>query len=446
MKMKIEFIMMIAMEVVMNSESAPTGLPPRTASSLVLERSRALADRAAQCIPGMTLSMMKRPEHFSPGAFPVYLATGQGALVTDVDGNEYIDFICGLGANSLGHRHPALVEAVRAELECGFIHSLPCEQEITTAEALIGVVPHAEMARFFKTGADATSAAVRLARAITGRERVVTVGYNGWHDHFMFDTPGVPRALAALTQRMPLFTPADEQPLLQAVAQGRQNDLAAVLISLPYNRLVTAEFLTALREACTDSGVLLIFDEIVTGFRLALGGAQQHFGVRADFACYSKALAAGMPLSAVVGERRHLERMEKLQVSTTFGGELLSLAACRAALAIYRQPGFIDQLNVLGRRLREGVNRVARESDSPLEVRGYDSLPFFVFDRDPARHAETMRVFQGEMAARRVLLRRDINFICGAHTAAQIDYTIEAAGESLLAMSQGARARAVAGG
>jgi aminotransferase MxcL len=191
--------------------------------------------------------------------------------------------------------------------------------------------------------------------------------------------------------------------------------------------------------------VLLILDEIVTGFRLALGGAQEHYGVRADLACYSKALAAGLPLSAVAGPRAHLEQMEKLQVSTTFGGELLSLAVCRAALDIYQKTDHVPRVNALGRRLREGINRAAEEVGSSLRVRGHDSLPFFGFDPDPVRHAAAMRVFQGEMAARGVLLRRDVNFISGAHQPAHIDFTVEAARASLQAMGAASGQRADAG-
>jgi aminotransferase MxcL len=417
----------------MSQSGAVESLPRRNPSPLVLTRSKALLERARSVIPGTTLSMMKRPEHFAPGEFPVFLSHGRGALVEDADGNEFVDFICGLGATSLGHQHPALLDAARSVLESGFIHSLPVSLEVSAAELLVDTIPGAEMARFFKTGADATSAAVRLARAITSKERIITVGYNGWHDHFMFDTPGVPSALAAFTRRMPLFTPADEAPLLEAIAQDGPN-LAALLLSVPYNRPLSKEFLQSVRRACTAHGVLLVFDEIVTGFRLALGGAHQYFDVKADIACFSKSLAAGMPLSAVVGPREHLKVMDTLQVSTTFGGELLSLAVCEAALNVYRSTDYIARLAKLGGTLRDGINAAATVANAPLRVLGYDSIPLFSFDRDPARHVPLMRHFQAKMAERGVLLRRDLNFINGAHTEAQVAFTVEAAAESLAAM------------
>ncbi|HYI00030.1 myxochelin B biosynthesis transaminase MxcL [Hyalangium sp.] len=413
-------------------------LPIPIQGEMRLDRSNHLLAEASRLVPGVTQSMMKRPEQFAPGAFPVFLAKGQGALVADVDGQQYIDFICGLGANMLGHNHPAVVESIRQHLEEGVLHSLPTPVEVSAAQVLVDIIPGAEMVRFFKTGADATSAAVRLARHITRKERIITVGYNGWHDHFMFDTPGVPAALAQHTLRMPLFTEPDEAALLASIEQnGRQ--LAMVLLSVPYNRCLSREFMQQLRATCTAHEVLLVLDEVVTGFRLALGGAQEFFGVKADFVCVSKALAAGMPLSAVAGPAKHLCRLAELQVSTTFGGELLSLAVCEAVLTEYRKGNYIQHITALGQRLRTGINARAERVGSSLRVSGYDSIPFFSFSKHPADHVRLMLPFQGGMARRGVLLRRDLNFICAPHTEEQIDHTIDMAEEVMrtLAMTAG---------
>ncbi|WP_224244025.1 myxochelin B biosynthesis transaminase MxcL [Hyalangium gracile] len=409
-------------------------LPQPILGEMKLENSNRLLAEAKRLVPGVTQSLMKRPEQFAPGSFPVFLARGKGAIVEDADGQEYIDFICGLGATMLGHQHPALVEPVRKHLDEGIIHSLPTPVEVSAAKTLIELIPGAEMARFFKTGADATSAAVRLARFITGKEHIITVGYNGWHDHFMFDTPGVPAAFASYTRRMPLFTEPDEAALLSSIEQnGKQ--LAVVLLSVPYNRCLSREFLHQLRATCTAHEVLLVLDEVVTGFRLALGGAQQFFDVKADFVCLSKAIASGMPLSAVAGPAKHLSRLGELQVSTTFGGELPSLYVCQAVLEEYRRSSYIEHIAHLGRRLREGINARAEKTGSALRVLGYDAIPFFRFSKDPAEHAKKMQPFQAGMARRGVLLRRDVNFICAAHTPEQIDYTIEMAEEVMRSLS-----------
>ncbi|WP_440054722.1 aspartate aminotransferase family protein [Pseudoalteromonas sp. T1lg65] len=402
---------------------------------LSFTKSQQLQAQGEQVIAGFTQSMMKKPEQFSPGAFPVYIEKGEGALVTDVDGNQYIDFICGLAANTLGHNHPVVVNAITDHLSHGLIHSLPTPIEVQTAKTLIDVIPNAEQVRFFKTGADANSAAVRLARHVTKRDEIMTIGYNGWHDHYMFDTPGVPAVIAELTHRMPLFTPNDEAPILEKITE-RKTQLAAVLLSVPYNRVLEASFLQQLRELCTEHGVILIFDEVVTGFRLAPGGAQQYFAVNADLVTLSKGIAAGMPLSAVAGKRELMQRMNELQVSTTFGGEMLSLAVCDAVLKEYQRTDFTTHIAKLGAILKSEVNQISEQLGTPLKVVGYDPIPMFLFAKDPQAHVQLAIPFLAEMAKRGVLMRREVNFICGVHTEEHINTTIAAVKASLIAMQQ----------
>ena len=409
--------------------------PDSTVGELELTQSNLLANSNEQYSAGFTQSMMKKPEQFAPGRFPVFIASGRGAVVRDVDGNEYIDFINGLAANTLGHNHPTVIQAISENLHKGIIHSLPTPVEPKAAKMLVDMIPGAEMVRFFKTGADANSAAIRLARCITEKEKIIIVGYNGWHDQYMFDTPGVPKIIQNYTHRMPLFTAMDEPPMLELI-QSEADSLAAVLLSVPYNRTLTGDFLRRLQHACSDNNVLLVFDEVVTGFRLALGGAQEYFGVAADLVTLSKGIASGMPLSAVAGPSKLMKHMEKLQVSTTFGGEMLSLEVCCAVLNEYRSSDYIDRIAALGRRLKEGVNQVSERLNTPLRVVGYDPIPMFLFAKNPAEHVKYAEPFLGEMAKRGVLLRREVNFVCGAHTGKQIDKTIDAVEASLLVMKE----------
>lgn len=406
------------------SSFGTTGEPLPLARSLELQRS------ASRLIPGLTQSQMKRPAAFAPGAFPVYLRRGQGAVVEDVDGTHYIDYIGGLGANLLGHNHPAVLAAIQAALPDGLLHSLPTALEVSVTEQLLDAIPGAEMGRFFKTGADATSAAVRLARYLTGKQRLITVGYNGWHDHFMYDTPGVPTVFAEYTKRLPLQHEQDETDLLANIEQ-QGPDLAAVLFAPPYLRPVSDTFLQQLQRCCRRAGTLLVLDEVVTGFRLARGGAQEYHKLQADLVCVSKGLAAGMPLSALVGPREHMESLAHVQVSTTFGGERLSLAACAAALDVYAQGTPTTTLAQLGQRLRAGVNQAAEQTGSELRVSGYDCIPFFCFSTDVAIHVQKMTRFVAAMARRGVLLRRDLNFLSFAHRPEHIEFTIEAARAAL---------------
>lgn len=404
-----------------------------SSNELKLSNSFLLRERGLQSIAGFTQSMMKKPEQFALGRFPVYLESGEGACVKDVDGNQYVDFICGLGATTLGHNHPLVNGAITDALGKGLIHSLPTEIEVTAAESLRAVIPGAERIRFFKAGADANSAAIRLARFVTGREKLITVGYNGWHDHFMYDTPGIPKAVSQLTTRLPLFSPTDEAPALAKIEeQGRE--VAAVILSVPYTRELSREFLLEVKHLCGKVGCLFILDEIVSGFRLAVGGVQEYFGITADIVTVSKGIAAGMPLSAVCGRASLLDEMEKLQVSTTFGGEMLSLAVCKSVLEFYRESNYISHVRELGAQLKLGVNQVASRLDVPLEVVGYDAIPMFLFDRNPAVHAKMAEEYVAQMAKRGFLLRRDVNFINHAHTVDQINQAIVATEASLAEM------------
>lgn len=398
-----------------------------------LEKSNALLADARNMIAGVTQSMMKKPEQFCLGKFPVYLESGNGAEVTDVDGNTYIDYICGLGANALGHNYPAVTAAISQNLHKGLLHSLPAPVEVKTAKALIDIIPHAQMVRFFKTGADANSAAVRLARFCTQKDKIVTVGYNGWHDHYMFDTPGVPKSIAEFTYRMPLFQPSDEQPLLDLIEE-KGDELAAVLLSIPYNRELSPDFFQQVKKACNTHNVIFIIDEVVSGFRLAKGGAQEYFNVEADLVTLSKGLAAGMPLSAVVGKKALLDEMEKLQVSTTFGGEMLSLEVCAAAIDTYQTTNYISHIHALGKKLKEGINQAAERLNAPLRVVGYDAIPMFLFAKNPAVHVKLAEPFVGLMAAQGFILRRDVNFLCAAHTEQHIEKTIDAVTSALQQM------------
>lgn len=404
-------------------------------SNLNLSNSHKLMKDGHSLIAGFTQSMMKKPEQFCPGRYPVYLQTGNGALVTDVDGNEYIDYICGLGANTLGHNHPAVTQTIIDHLPNGVLHSLPTSIEIDAARSLVELIPGAEMVRFFKTGADANSAAIRLARYITGRENIITVGYNGWHDHFMYDTPGIPGEVQKLTTRLPLFAPTDEPAVFEMLEQ-QKDSTAALILSVPYTRELSADFMQRIQQICRAKGIIFVLDEVVTGFRLAPGGAQEYFGVQADLVTLSKGIAAGMPLSAITGSRSVMEQLNALQVSTTFGGELLSLATCVAALNVYRSSDYFSHIAKLGRQLKEGVNALAKTFAAPLCVIGYDAIPMFVFDRNPDKHLPLAKEFVGLMAEQGILLRRDVNFISAAHTSAQIEQTLAAISNALSTMSQ----------
>ncbi|PBC66227.1 glutamate-1-semialdehyde aminotransferase [Streptomyces sp. TLI_235] len=410
--------------------TAAAALPAPRVGPLALERSAALRERAERVTPGMTHTFHKRPENFAEGSYPVYLERGEGALVHDVDGQSYVDFVCALGAATLGHNHPVVANTVRERAGRGLLLSLPTPAEVSAAESLVAAVPGVEMARFLKTGAEAVSAAVRLARALTGRDQVLLAGYHGWHDQLIGPSPGVPARTERLSHRVELRSADDDAGFCERLAaEGGQ--LAAVVLSTPYDRRLTAGFLAEVRRLCDRHGVLLVLDEVVTGFRLASGGLGEVLGVEADLICFSKGLAAGAPLAAVAGPRRTMTQFERLRVSSTFAGETLSLEIMKAVLRYYTTSDHYERTALLGRRFRDGLNGAAERLGLAPFVVGYDPMPCLRFAADPAGHARAAGAFLGAMARRGVLLRRDVNFLSAAHGDAHVDFAVAAAEEVL---------------
>jgi len=322
-----------------------------------ITESERLWARASGLIPGGTQTLAKGPGQYVDGVAPKYLARGRGARVWDVDGNEYLDMSMAVGPLVLGYGYPAVDDAIRRQLDAGITFSLMHPLEVEVAETIRELVPCAESVRFSKTGADVASAAVRAARAFTRRPRVVCCGYHGWHDWYIGTTDraaGIPDAARDLTHT---FGYNDLASLDRALG----DDVACVILEPLVFEEPASGFLAAVRERCTANGSLLVFDEMWTGFRLAAGGAQSHFGVTPDLATFSKAVANGMPLSVLAGRADVMAVFERdAFFYTTFGGEALSLAAAQATLREIVMRDVPTYLGVQGAAIRDGYNRIAR--------------------------------------------------------------------------------------
>jgi glutamate-1-semialdehyde 2,1-aminomutase len=318
--------------------------------------SQALWQRATRVIPCGTQTLAKGPSQYVDGVAPKYLARGKGCRVWDVDGNEFIDLTMAVGPVVLGYGHPSVDRAIAEQLESGITFSLMHPLEVEVAELIRRVVPGAESVRFSKTGCDVTSAAVRLARAHTGRDKVLCCGYHGWHDWYIGTTPrraGVPLASRSLTE---VFPYNDLFSLLEML----DDKTACVILEPMIFERPDPDYLRVLKRACEAAGALLIFDEMWTGFRAALGGAQQRFDVTADLACFSKAVANGMPLSVLSGRADVMRLLEEdVFFFTTFGGEALSLAAAKATIETLRDLDVPARLEAAGRQLLDGYNALA---------------------------------------------------------------------------------------
>ncbi|HWX25372.1 MAG TPA: aminotransferase class III-fold pyridoxal phosphate-dependent enzyme [Vicinamibacteria bacterium] len=384
--------------------------------------------RALGLIPAVTQTLAKGPGQFVKGVAPKYLRRGKGAHVWDVDGNEYIDYSMGVGPLSLGYAYAAVDEAIRAQLEDGITFSLMHPLEVEVAELIAEVIPGAESVRFSKTGCDVTTAAVRLARAFTGREKVLCCGYHGWHDWYIGVTDrslGIPAGVRDLTHTFPFND-------LGALEDALDDQTACVILEPVTFEAPKPGFLEGLKEACERHGALLIFDEMWTGFRMALGGAQEYFGVLPDLACFSKAVANGMPLSVLTGRRDVMSLCEKeVFFFTTFGGEALSLAAAKATIHEMRAKRVPEHLDRIGGRLSGGLRAfLASEGLDFVKCIGFDCRTLLAFDPRAGDPLEQKSFVQQELLRRGVLWGGFHN-ISFSHSEAEIDFTLAAYEEVL---------------
>ncbi len=317
------------------------------------EKSEALLERELKVSPLAAQTFSKSYRYFCRGTAPSYIDHGEGCYIYDVDGNKFIDYMCALGPITVGYNIPSVNEAVIAQVKKFASASLQSELEVELAERLCEIVPCAEMVRFVKNGSDATTAAIRLARAYTGRDMVLMSGYHGMHDWSIGASEnhlGIPDAVRALTKN---FIYNDLDDLEQKL---KQDKVAAVILEPIQGDGPKDGYLAAVKELAHKYGALLVFDEVVSGFRYALGGASELYQVTPDMASFGKGMGNGYPISAVAGRKELLEQIEKgVFVSTTFGGDSIAMAASLATLKILEQPGFYDHIVKIGTIQRNGI-------------------------------------------------------------------------------------------
>lgn len=395
----------------------------------VILESDALYNRALELIPAVTQTLAKGPGQHVNGVAPKYLERGSGCRVTDVDGNEFLDYTMGVGPLSLGYCYEAVDNAVREQLEKGITFSLMHPLEVEVAELIRDVVPNAESVRYSKTGADVTSAAVRLARAYTGRDGVLCCGYHGWHDWYVASMSardrGIPGAVRELTHT---FNYND----IESVRAALDDTIACVILEPFVFEAPREGFLQELSEACRENGTLLIFDEMWTGFRIAIGGAQEFFGVDADLACFSKAIANGMPLSVLTGRADVMRLLEdEVFFFTTFGGEALSLAAAKATITELRAHNVPQYLDALGAKLKDGYNALAEELGMDYtRCTGFNPRTVITFDPSAGDPLLMKSLLQQELIKRGILWSGFHN-LSFSHKDEDVEYTLAAYRDAL---------------
>lgn len=425
-------------------------------------------ERGRRLLPGGVDSPVRA--YNSVGGDPVVLARGAGAIVTDVDGNEYVDYVMGMGPNIFGHAPEFISDAVARDMRDGFVFAGQMELELEVTEMVQSTVPLKGPVRYASSGTEIDQVALRLARGYTGRPKYLKFEghYHGWTDTVAYsvhppldqagplDSPiAVPESggIAPGSNHDIVIAPWNDLDALKAVFEKHGSELACVLtepILCNTNCIVPRPgYMEGLRELCDRYGVLLIFDEVITGYRVALGGAQELLGVEPDLATYAKALAGGFPLSMLIGKPEIMAVVGdgRVQHGGSFNSNVMSMSAARAGLKhILENPdGFYRDLEARGNRLMEGLKRVGREVESDLQVQGLGSTFWTnfttkeeIFDyRDHAANVDEEKYhrFAQAMLERGVRLSTNGRWhVASSHTDADVDRTIEAAKSALQAI------------
>ncbi len=398
-------------------------------------QSQELLKRSCRVIPLGAQTFSKSHIQYPKNTSPFFLTHGEGSHVWDVDGNEYIDCISALLPNILGYNDPDINEEIQSQLQKGISFSLATELEVELAEKLCDIIPSAQKVRFGKNGTDVTSAAVRLARAYTGKDKIMTCGYHGWQDWYIGTTTrnkGIPKAVSDLSY-------AVQYNDLDIIERHLKTEKFAGIIMEPCNAVEPHEgYLESVKTLCEKYKALLIFDEVITGFRFSLGGAQEYFSVTPHLSCFGKALGNGMPISAIVGHNDIMQEMEEIFFSGTFNGETLSIAAALATIKKIESSNVIDKIWEYGADLSEKTKLLISKYnlEKIVGLCGYAPWKIFqFFDTSKVSGIEIHTLFIQEMIKKGVLINSSFN-LNAAHNDLDKYKILEALEHTLLKISK----------
>jgi glutamate-1-semialdehyde 2,1-aminomutase len=416
-------------------------------------KSKALFSRARRLIPGGVNSPVRACR--SVGLEPRFIQRAEGCHVYDVDGNEFIDYVGSWGPMILGHRHPQVIHALEGVLAHGTSFGAPTEMEILLAQMVVDAAPSVEMVRMVNSGTEATMSAIRLARGVTGRDTIIKFDgcYHGHADTLLVDagsgvatlaiagSPGVPRAFIENT----LSLPYNDTESIEKVMKSRGDSIAAVIVEPVAGNMglvAPAEgFLAALRRLCDQHGAILIFDEVMTGFRVALGGAQSLYGISADLCCFGKIIGGGLPVGAYGGRGDLMCQVAPegpVYQAGTLSGNPLAMAAGIATLTEIGRPDFYQKLDKLSQRLLDGLKQVAAQSGVDVAADRVGSMLGLFFTKGPVRNFEEAKrsdlkrfseFYQGMLQQGIYLApsQFEVMFVSAAHDEQTIDRTVAAA-------------------
>ena len=397
-------------------------------------KSQELFQQARELIAGQTQLLSRHPTLHAFGVSPIYAERAGGCRFWDVDGNEYVDMCGGTGVVYLGYCHPAVDAAAIEQIRKGIAYAVNSPLEIEFAELLTDAIPCAEMVRYAKGGGDADAVAIRLARCYTGRDKVLFCGYHGWHDwylaanledaanldaHLLAGVPsgGVPKALAGTA--IPFaYNDLDD---LRRKLEANRGQVACIIMEAARSFQPEPGFLEGVRELADEHEAVLIFDEVVTGFRYARGGAQEHFGVVPDMATFGKAIGNGYPIAAIVGRKEIMRSIEASFISSSYWSEPASMAAAIAIQKLIRSEDVIGHIWRMGERFQEGLLKLGKDFDLPWFVEGLP--PVFRHGLRVGRPGPYMTLLTQEMARRGVHMGGGC-YIMYAHQPDDIDHVL----------------------
>ena len=421
------------------------------------EKSSALFKRAIKSIPGGVNSPVRAGK--AVGVDPLFISRAEGCYLWDADGNRYIDYVCSWGPMILGHGHPDVVKALQDRLSLGTSYGAPTELEVEMAELIIEMVPSIDMVRMVNSGTEATMSAIRLARGFTGRDKIIKFDgcYHGHADSLLVSagsgvatlgipgSPGVPKDLAMHT----ISLPYNNMPAVTAAFDKFGSDIAAVIVEPVAGNmglvLPDRDFLSGLRKITKETGALLIFDEVITGFRVGPGGAQEFYGIMPDLTCLGKIIGGGLPVGAFGGRRDIMERMAPvgdIYQAGTLSGNPLAMAAGIATLKILKNRDIYDILEEKGRTLFSGLEIAARLSGQSITINRIGSMGSIFFTEGPVKDYGSAKKADAVKYAKfyRTMLQRGIYlapsafetaFVSLAHDKDDIQKTLGCAAESM---------------
>lgn len=387
---------------------------------------------AEKRIPALTQTFSKAAFTFVKGVYPVYVDHAKGSHIFDVDGNEFIDYLCGLGPILLGYGYAAVDNAIREQLKNGILFSLPHKLELDLAELICKTVPSAEMVKYSKTGSDAVTFAIRGARAITKRDKVAYCGTLGvqhdWQTVLTTRDKGIPK-----WNKKQIYTfEYNKIETLENILEKEGKNIAAVCMEPTLFELPQKDFLQKAKKLTHEYGAILIFDEIVTGYRFAIGGGQEKFGVMPDITCLGKGMANGMPLGAVTGKTEYMKIFDDVFFSSTNQGETLSLAASLATIEEVKKKNIPKYLWAIGTKLMDGYNEIARESDVGISFIGYPiRMRHICLDSNGKDSLEIKSLMIQEMIKRGIFLHPAGSYISYSHSFQDVNKTLEAFADTM---------------